>query len=94
MFFSDELLTGRKGSCVLDHPLTPASASSGADLPSPNPRLMATLGPRSKRVSRKALTDIDLSRSCEIIAQPPEPMALRLSSSLLVGVARWVKRFH
>jgi hypothetical protein len=49
---------------------------------------MATLGPRSRRVSRKSITTLEISRTCEIIATPPEPMALRLSGTLLVGVAR------
>ncbi|EIW71910.1 hypothetical protein TREMEDRAFT_58044 [Tremella mesenterica DSM 1558] len=64
MFFSDDLLTSKKGS------------------------LIATLGPRTKRITRKQLSNIDLTRTCDLIAQPPEPMALRLSSCLLVGVAR------
>ena len=53
-------------------------------------RLAATLGPRSRRITRKQLTAIDLTRTCELIAEPPEPMALRLSGCLLVGVARCV----
>ena len=51
-------------------------------------RLAATLGTRSKRLTKKDLTAIDLSKTCEMIATPPEPMALRLSGCLLVGVAR------
>jgi len=34
---------------------------------------------------------VDLARTCELIAEPPEPMALRLSGCLLVGVARYVE---
>ncbi|KIR71619.1 hypothetical protein I310_04295 [Cryptococcus deuterogattii CA1014] len=64
MFFSDDLLTSKKGS------------------------LMATLGPRNKKITRKQLAAVDLARTCDLIAQPPEPMALRLSGALLVGVAR------
>ena len=51
-------------------------------------RLAATLGPRTKRITRKDLNTVDLSKTCELIAEPPEPMALRLSGCLLVGVAR------
>lgn len=53
-------------------------------------RLMATLGPRSKRVTRKDIAKIDLERTCELIARPPEPMAMRLSATLLYGASRWV----
>ncbi|RXK41483.1 hypothetical protein M231_01191 [Tremella mesenterica] len=69
MFFSDDLLTSKKGSFGIIW-------------------LIATLGPRTKRITRKQLSNIDLTRTCDLIAQPPEPMALRLSSCLLVGVAR------
>lgn len=51
-------------------------------------RLAATLGPRTKRITRKQLISVDLTKTCELIAEPPEPMALRLSGCLLVGVAR------
>lgn len=53
-------------------------------------RLMATLGPRNKKITRKQLATVDLARTCDLIAEPPEPMALRLSGALLVGVARCV----
>ena len=32
----------------------------------------------------------DISQLCRLIATPAEPLALRLSSNLLVGAARWV----
>lgn len=32
----------------------------------------------------------DISQLCRLIATPEEPLALRLSSNLLVGAARWV----
>nr|KIR88202.1 hypothetical protein I308_01262 [Cryptococcus tetragattii IND107] len=69
MFFSDDLLTSKKGSFGIVW-------------------LMATLGPRNKKITRKQLAAVDLARTCDLIAQPPEPMALRLSGALLVGVAR------
>ncbi|KAK8853354.1 hypothetical protein IAR55_004058 [Kwoniella newhampshirensis] len=69
MFFSDDLLTSKKGSFGIVW-------------------LMATLGPRNKKITRKQLTAVDLAKTCDLIAQPPEPLALRLSGALLVGVAR------
>ncbi|KAH9845878.1 ubiquitin c-terminal hydrolase [Teratosphaeria destructans] len=52
--------------------------------------LVATLGSRStlKRVSRKAILDVDVEKACETIMEPEAPMALRLQSNLLYGVTR------
>ena len=52
--------------------------------------LVATLGSKStlKRVSRKAILDVDVAKACDTIVQPEAPMALRLQSNLLYGVAR------
>lgn len=52
--------------------------------------LVATLGSKStfKRVSRKAILDVDVQKACETIVEPAAPMALRLQSNLLYGVAR------
>ncbi|ORY22379.1 Rec8 like protein-domain-containing protein [Naematelia encephala] len=69
MFWSDDLLTAKRGSFGIVW-------------------LAATLGPRNKRITRKQLTTVDLTKTCELIQDPPEPMALRLSGCLLVGVAR------
>lgn len=46
---------------------------------------MATLGSKSslKKVSRKAILDVDVVKACETIVKPDAPMALRLQSSLL-----------
>lgn len=48
-------------------------------------RLVATLGSRSnlKKVNRKAILEVDVRRTCEIIITPEAPMALRLQSNLL-----------
>jgi hypothetical protein len=48
-------------------------------------RLVATLGQKSttKKVSRRAILDVDVTKACEIIITPDIPMALRLQSSLL-----------
>jgi hypothetical protein len=48
-------------------------------------RLVATLGSKSnlKKVSRKAILDVDVVKTCDTIIEPAAPMALRLSSNLL-----------
>jgi hypothetical protein len=48
-------------------------------------RLVATLGAKSntKKVTRKAILDVDVRKACETIIQPEAPMALRLQSNLL-----------
>lgn len=52
--------------------------------------LVATLGAKSsaKKLSRKTITDVDLSRACTTIITPSAPMALRLQSNLMYGVTR------
>ena len=51
----------------------------------PPDRLVATLGSKSslKRVTRKAILDVDVQKACETIVTPEAPMALRLQSNLL-----------
>ncbi|KAL9100473.1 MAG: hypothetical protein Q9163_004163 [Psora crenata] len=53
-------------------------------------RLVATLGSKSglKKVNRKAILDVNVPQTCEIIIHPEAPMALRLQSNLLYGVSR------
>jgi meiotic recombination protein REC8 len=48
-------------------------------------RLVATLGQKSalRRVTRKAILEVDVKKACETISTPEAPMALRLQSSLL-----------
>jgi hypothetical protein len=48
-------------------------------------RLVATLGSKSnlKKVSRKAILDVDVIKTCDTIIEPAAPMALRLSGNLL-----------
>jgi hypothetical protein len=52
------------------------------------PRLVATLGSKSnlKKVSRKAILDVDVIKTCDTIIEPAAPMALRLSGNLLYVV--------
>jgi hypothetical protein len=53
-------------------------------------RLVATLGAKSntKKLTRKAILDVDVRKACETIMEPEAPMALRLQSNLLYGVSR------
>lgn len=48
-------------------------------------RLVATLGSKSnlKKLSRKAILDVDVVKTCDTIIKPAAPMSLRLSSNLL-----------
>lgn len=51
---------------------------------------MATLGAKSntKKVTRKAILNVDVQKACETIIQPDAPMALRLQSNLLYVATR------
>jgi hypothetical protein len=55
-------------------------------------RLAATLGARSsfKRLPKRDVMGADIIQLCGLITEPAEPLALRLSSNLMVGVARYV----
>ena len=48
-------------------------------------RLVATLGSKSvsRKVNRKAIQDVNVPKTCDIIIHPEAPMALRLQSNLL-----------
>ncbi|KAL4069631.1 hypothetical protein V8B97DRAFT_1918138 [Scleroderma yunnanense] len=52
--------------------------------------LAATLGPKSafRKLPKRSVLSADIAQLCELIATPVEPLALRLSSNLLVGAAR------
>lgn len=51
---------------------------------------MATIGNKSggKRVSKKAIQEVDVQGACEKIIEPGAPIALRLQGNLLYGVSR------
>ena len=53
-------------------------------------RLAATLGARSsfKKLPKRDVMGADIIQLCGLITEPVEPLALRLSSNLMVGVAR------
>ncbi|KAF8078636.1 Rec8 like protein-domain-containing protein [Lyophyllum atratum] len=55
--------------------------------------LAATLGSKStfKKLPKRSILTADIAQLCDLIAEPSEPLALRLSSNLLVGVARVYK---
>ncbi|KAJ7900331.1 Rec8 like protein-domain-containing protein [Mycena olivaceomarginata] len=52
--------------------------------------LAATLGSKStfKKLPKRSVLTADISQLCGLIATPAEPLALRLSSNLMIGVAR------
>ena len=53
-------------------------------------RLAATLGAKSslKKLNKRSVMTADITGLCDLIAEPSEPLALRLSSNLMVGAAR------
>ncbi|RPD82524.1 hypothetical protein L226DRAFT_565089 [Lentinus tigrinus ALCF2SS1-7] len=55
--------------------------------------LAATLGAKSsfKKLPKRSVLTADISELCKLIAEPPEPLALRLSSNLMIGAARVYK---
>ncbi|KAM7209684.1 hypothetical protein V8F20_000087, partial [Naviculisporaceae sp. PSN 640] len=52
--------------------------------------LVSTFGLRStnRKISRKAIQEVNVRKACETIIKPGAPIALRLQSSLLYGVSR------
>ncbi|KAF0424496.1 meiotic cohesin complex subunit Rec8 [Gigaspora margarita] len=63
----------------------------------PNDRLAATLGSRSnlRKLSKKEVNSVNLVRACEYVTSPPEPLALRLTSNLMIGITRvYNQQYH
>ncbi|KAI0275079.1 Rec8 like protein-domain-containing protein [Gloeopeniophorella convolvens] len=58
--------------------------------------LAATLGAKSsfKKLPKRDVMGADIAQLCDLITEPAEPLALRLSSNLMVGVARVYKVKH
>ncbi|KAK6537057.1 hypothetical protein TWF281_001259 [Arthrobotrys megalospora] len=53
--------------------------------------LVATIGPKntlSKKVHKKEILDVNVTKACRTILQSENPLALRLQSNLLFGVSR------
>lgn len=94
MFFSPELLSRRDSGfgllwCV-QWILSPQLAVSSAD--SLAYRLAATIGSKSvfKKLPKRSVMVADIAQLCDLIAEPTEPLALRLSSNLMYGAVRYV----
>ena len=52
-------------------------------------RLVATVGKgTSRKVTRKAIQEVNVPKACETIIEPGAPLALRLQGNLLYGTAR------
>ncbi|GME24101.1 Meiotic recombination protein rec8 [Neofusicoccum parvum] len=72
MFYSHEVLTNRKYGVATVW-------------------LVATLGSKSattKKVTRKAILNVNVPKACDTIIEPEVPLALRLQGSLLYGVSK------
>ncbi|KAJ1969271.1 R8 protein [Dispira parvispora] len=52
--------------------------------------LAATVGSKSRlrKLSKQEIVRVNVQRACHYLQKPPEPLALRLSSNLLVGISR------
>ncbi|KDN68302.1 hypothetical protein CSUB01_06912 [Colletotrichum sublineola] len=53
--------------------------------------VVATIGPRgggTRKISRKAIEEVDIRKACEKIIEPGAPISLRLQSNLLFGISR------
>ncbi|KAI5450844.1 R8 protein [Naganishia albida] len=51
--------------------------------------LAATLGARGRKgINKKQILDADISEACQKIMNPPEPIALRTSAGLMMGVVK------
>ncbi|CAG8618365.1 7308_t:CDS:10 [Ambispora leptoticha] len=52
--------------------------------------LAATLGSRSnlRKLSKREVNSVNLVKACDYIVSPPEPLALRLTSNLMIGITR------
>jgi hypothetical protein len=53
-------------------------------------RLAATIGSKSvfKKLPKRSVMVADIAQLCDLIAEPTEPLALRLSSNLMYGAVR------
>ncbi|KAJ1650822.1 hypothetical protein IWQ61_008469 [Dispira simplex] len=52
--------------------------------------LAATVGSKSRlrKLSKQEIVRVNVQRACHYVQKPPEPLALRLTSNLLVGISR------
>ncbi|RIA99009.1 Rec8 like protein [Glomus cerebriforme] len=59
--------------------------------------LAATLGSRSslRKLSKKEVNSVNLVKACDYVTTPPEPLALRLISNLMIGITRiYNQQYH
>eukprot|EP00834_Sanchytrium_tribonematis_P006997 NODE_575_length_5853_cov_0.947341.p3 type:complete len:356 gc:universal NODE_575_length_5853_cov_0.947341:3689-2622(-) len=54
--------------------------------------IASTLGSKTKKLSKKVINNVDIGAQVEFLINPSEPLALRLSSHLLLGIARIYKQ--
>ncbi|KAI8615483.1 Rec8 like protein-domain-containing protein [Chytriomyces sp. MP71] len=64
------------------------SASSSASFQTPGFNVNTARNNSIRKLSKKDVTRVDLTRICKYLTNPPEPMALRLSSNLMFGATR------
>jgi meiotic recombination protein REC8, fungi type len=41
-----------------------------------------------KKLTKKQIQSVEITEACQYVQDPPEPLALRLSSNLMVGLSR------
>src|SRR5262245_55945163 len=82
MFYSPDILKRKEGFSVIWYTLFLNRLA--------NLRLAATLGAKSslKRLQKRDILSVDVPRACTFLSANEEPLALRLSSSLMYGVTR------
>ncbi|KAI0521094.1 Rec8 like protein-domain-containing protein [Xylaria bambusicola] len=83
MFYSHEILTSRQYGVATIWQVAQS-------LPAFTLALVATTSNTSgtRKVTRKAIQEVDVQRACEKILEPGAPIALRLQGNLLYGVSR------
>ncbi|KAF4472780.1 meiotic cohesin rec8 [Fusarium albosuccineum] len=85
MFYSHEIW-GCHHLVYLNLLLFPLSLKAAVDF---FPRLVATVGKTTqKKLTRKAIQEVNVPKACETIIHPGAPLALRLQGNLLYGVSR------
>jgi hypothetical protein len=87
MFFTPDLLARRDSGFGLLWYGNIVHASTYDDI---QYRLAATLGSKSvfKKLPKRSVMSADIAQLCDLITEPTEPLALRLSSNLMYGVVR------
>ncbi|RYP46887.1 hypothetical protein DL768_006984 [Monosporascus sp. mg162] len=86
MFYSHEILTSRHLPAAALLLFCPGHSSTLLI----SDRLVATIGNKSstRKVTRKAIQEVNVEKACDKILDPGAPIALRLQGNLLYGVSR------